>query len=130
MSNNSWFKLALRAIGVYSIIAPASKLLEFCGWLISDMLVGAPAGPVSSVMSEWIGRSVAGLVVFGLQLGVSVYLIAGAPGFVRWCLRESAGRCPGCDYDISGLKSSVCPECNMVLPGGAEPAPESKGTTA
>lgn len=67
-------------------------------------------------------------------LGVGLYMFFSGKWFIRRITRglvpQAEGVCPGCQYDLSGLRVSRCPECGLKLPpevaAAARPGPGSR----
>ena len=55
-----------------------------------------------------------------LLLCVGLYMFLSGRWFIRRITRglgpEAEGVCPGCGYDLTGLRVSRCPECGQRLP--------------
>jgi hypothetical protein len=108
MSDYSWFRLLLRAIGVLLLGLSVPMLLWTAG---AAALTAASAGGRMSYEPL-----LAPVVAYGGQAAIGLYLLLGGQLLVDYCLQGVRGRCGGCGYDLSGLDAQVCPECGAPIP--------------
>lgn len=115
MASNAWFPLTIRAIGLFFLISPATRLVDTIAWFItlqfdeqSRALYGRSFYDLSS--------SIPMLIAYCVHLAIAIYLLLGAPAIVRWCLREAARRCPCCDQLLPETPAPSCPACGCSIP--------------
>jgi len=115
MNDPRWFKLLVRGIGILLIgisVPYIGSQLSYLAYMFYPSAGDRQAWPLEVIS----------LVFILAQLLFGIYLLAGAPRLVRYCIRQVGYRCPGCDYDTRGLKGK-CPECGLDLPSGHENPP-------
>ena len=108
MSDYSWFRLLLKAIGVLLLGMSIPILLWTAG---AAAVTAASAGGRMS-----FEPLLPPLAAYGGQALIGLYLLLGGRQLVDYCLRGVRGRCAGCGYDLSGLNAEVCPECGSPTP--------------
>jgi hypothetical protein len=133
MNDPKWFKLLVRAIGLFILtlsIGRATDALRTSVLMITSAISGSSSNSrfaVLGVRDSWTGPEAISSYIYiagGIaQVGFGLYLLFGAPKLVRYCVREVSNRCVGCDYDIRGLKGK-CPECGLEIPEVA-PGPQA-----
>ena len=111
MSELAWFRLLLRGIGVLVVLQLTPGLIGYLAYL-PDVLGGG--GWASPRYAAQIFASISG---YGLSLGLGLYLIFGGSKVMRLCTRDLIGRCPVCDYPLTKIVGSVCPECGVPIRG-------------
>lgn len=121
MKGPHWFTLLVRAIGLLVL----GMTIPHVGTAVSTLAIffepmfGAGAGTAKSYYTI-VAVGTAGSTA--ASLAFAVYLLAGAPHIVRYCLRGADGRCPRCDYSLAGSPDH-CPECGWSdQSDGARPA--------
>lgn len=115
MGSNAWFPLAIRAIGVFFLITPATRLVDTVGWFITMQLDEQARAAYGGRYSNF-ASSIPMFIAFGVHLAIAIYLLLGAPAIVRWCLREAARRCPCCDQLLPETPAPSCPACGCSIP--------------
>src|SRR5262245_33853347 len=129
MNDARWFKLLVRAIGLF-VLAQSIERLDGVLRLLISLIGNGPRGygatfAPSNGFERWLSAIAIQDYIYiatGLaQVAFGLYMLFGAPRLARYCVRQVRARCALCDYDIRGLKGA-CPECG--LPIGNEPAPQ------
>jgi len=69
-----------------------------------------------------------GIVAYGAQLALGIYLFLKGDWVIRRVLAEINGRCAVCGFDLSNVKSGSCPECNTPFKK-LEPKPAANEST-
>ncbi|MEL6797588.1 MAG: hypothetical protein AAFO89_12305 [Planctomycetota bacterium] len=125
----------VRGVGLLLLIYSATRVGTYL-WNnfdgISRQLSGGPG-----VRPFGLRRYIATLALPAVLLVFSMVLVARPRFIARWLVPARVrAACPGCGFDVNGLRSEVCPECGLKLgpeffrgPGAAEPkaeAPESE----
>jgi hypothetical protein len=117
MRDYRWFKILLRAMGLLLLGFAMPQLTSAVG---SVLFYFSNEYSRSSGFSYWpvaVSSAVGALA----QLLLALYLISGAPKFIRYCIDQVDRRCIRCDYDLTGLKGT-CPECGLPIPEPTQPA--------
>ena len=106
MSDLAWFRLLLRAIGLYVMIQMSAYLIEYTGYLVRAVQLGTWADPSSTMLiSSTLG--------YLLAVCVGLYLLLGGEWVMRLCVRDLVVRCAVCGYPLSKIVGTVCPECGV-----------------
>ena len=109
MKDPVWFKLLVRGIGILLVAQSVPPIFSAIG----AATILFKEGWTNPGQNYWVSITAHG--AGGLVQGVfGLYLLVGAPRLVRYCIRQVGTRCPGCDYDIRGLKGT-CPECGLAI---------------
>jgi hypothetical protein len=105
MSPRTAFRLALRLIGVFSIVQSIRGVFELSGWMSSLLLQGS-FPDVPSYLGALLGLA--------LQIAIAVHLFFGPEWLVN--LAYPRGRlCTECGYLLKGLPDAGnCPECGQA----------------
>jgi hypothetical protein len=118
MKDYRWFKIMVRAFGLLLVgmsIPYLTSAIEYAFTVFGS-------GAMGSASMFW--PRVAAYAVGALgQLLLGLYMLSGAPKFVRYCVDQADKRCIRCDYDLTGL-AGTCPECGLSIP------PRPPGTAA
>jgi hypothetical protein len=109
MSEQTWFKLLIRAIGVFLIAMALPELFVIVAQIIQWMRYQtATGGPPTW---QWTyGLYAAGSFV---KLAIGLYLFTGGAWIFRRCMRDLEGHCFGCGYALHGVTGDACPECGI-----------------
>src|SRR5262249_55089189 len=120
MTDYSWFKLLVRAIGLLLLGIGAPQLLSSIITICSRFLGGELQWQIMAPMYV-------GLVAEGAaQMGFGLYLLLGPENLIARCLGGVRGRCAACGYDISTITTGICPECGTEFKASAG-APDVSG---
>lgn len=126
MSDYTWFKLLVRAIGVLLIGFGAPYFIATVWWGIASLR--QDGGMLGAQFVIYSGFTI---LSTGLQSLFGLYLLFGGRWIIRYCLSDVRSRCVFCGYDLSGITSGVCPECGTPAapPIPARRRPESPPPT-
>jgi hypothetical protein len=114
LNDPRWFKLLLRAIGVLLMGLSLPSLGSLGPYVVNLFEPDAFGTPQKLPVRGWVAACAYIAGVFGQAL-LGIYLLSGAPRLMRYCVRQVYSRCPGCDYDLSGVQGG-CPECGVGKP--------------
>ena len=115
MKHKTWFRLIIRAIGVWvlatAIPSAASSISRYVT-MFFDSSVGT-TNPYLWQSSYYLPE----LIRVGLQLGLGFYLLFGGDWIINKCIPSNRPYCPDCGYDLShNSQAANCPECGVTLP--------------
>jgi hypothetical protein len=117
MKHKTWFRLALKAMGVFFAIQGAVyTLANLPGFLMAvwnSFVSGISWGGV--VDSFW---QMSGLLYGVPMLAAGLYLFFRGEWIVNKAIPSNRPYCPHCGYDLSRGGGTVCPECGVALPEG------------
>lgn len=113
MKHKTWFRLVLKAIGVFLVADSAPGTLQLVAYVIewlaqSSVNWGATMFPWSTLIVYPVA-SVA-------QAAFGLYLFFGGKFIVNLAIPSNRPYCPECGYDIGRAGGSTCPECGAALP--------------
>ena len=108
MSDYAWFKLIVRAIGIFLLAQAIPRLLDVFRWAIDFWLYD------QTDMFSTRGF-VSQLVLAGVDVGIALYLLVRGKRLIDFCMRDLRDRCPRCGYPAAGVAGSVCPECGTAF---------------
>ena len=123
MKYKTLFRLALKLMGVYFMVGGLAEFVpqaaSVIGYLVDSSGMGRfPPWTAVYVLSH--------LVRFGL----GAYLFFGGVWLIDKAIPGDHAFCPQCGYDLTGTRSSRCPECGTpfawedVRPGRPPETPE------
>lgn len=115
MKHKTWFRLVLKAMGVffaaqgvvYLLSSLPAMALAAWGWFVN----GYYAGDWSMFLWE-----ISGALIGAPMLLVGFYLFYRGEWIVSEAIPSNRPYCPDCGYDLSTIVSTVCPECGAALP--------------
>jgi hypothetical protein len=110
MTEYAWFKLLVRGIGILLLGLSIPSLVTQVWWIITHLVSDSPRS-LLEILSSVLG----GLAYSLVQAAIGTYLLIGAEGLIRHCLRGLSDRCLGCGYPLAGLNAAACPECGLSL---------------
>jgi hypothetical protein len=118
MKHKTWFRLVIKAIGVYMLALYMPPFLWVLGSsLIAQILEASPqsgagwTGPSRLWEMFWYAVSSS-----SLQVLVGLYLLFGGKWIVNLCIPSNRPYCPECGYQLSLSSRGNCPECGTTLP--------------
>jgi hypothetical protein len=104
-----WFKLLIRAIGVFFCAAALPDMFTAIARIVSllQFRATAPGRP----MWEWSYA----LYATGAftKLAIGLYLLNGGAWLIRRCMRDLEGHCLACGYALHSVAGDTCPECGV-----------------
>jgi hypothetical protein len=112
MSDFAWFKLMVRLVGILLIGLGLPMVLWHIGRLLAASVPSSPTHTSSSLQYELYSVG-PGLLAYGSQLLMGLYLLLKGDWVIQKVLAQINGRCAVCGYDLSGIKGSSCPQCNI-----------------
>jgi hypothetical protein len=124
MTDHSWFRLLVRAIGLLLFGIAIPGLLWNIGGVIVVLTSESNAG--FPVLDQTL-RYLPPLLGECVQAAFGLYLLLRAEPIIARCLREVRGRCASCGYDLTATSSGTCPECGTEFKPAA-PVPSSSRT--
>ena len=106
---------AVRGVGLLLFLYAATRVGFFI-WSTSDEVMQALGGGTP----RWnVERLVSSVSLQAVLLVFSVFAIGWPRVLARWLVPARVrAACPGCGFDLDGLRSETCPECGLLL--GAE----------
>lgn len=104
MKHKTWFRLVLKAIGVFTVVSGASTLLTYAGFLWQAISAGGIGSNISVFFFQLAGPFV--------QIALGLYLFFGGEWVVNKAIPSNRPYCPECGYDLSGAVRNRCPECD------------------
>lgn len=123
MKHKTWFRLVLKAIGVYLLANSIPTLVGNGIWVVYELSRDASAGSRGSILfwTEYVARTMLPGV---LEFGIGYYLLFRGQWIVNLCIPSNRPYCHDCGYDISKSRCEVCPECGARLDSISRPAPD------
>ncbi len=111
----------VRGVGLLLLLYAATRVGTFIWTNLDDLSSAMGRGGVQRWNLERLVSSVS------LQAVLLVFAII-AIGWPRWIARwlvpaRVRAACPGCGFNLSGLRSETCPECGLIL--GTEFLPDN-----
>jgi len=128
MSEFAWFKLLVRLVGLLLMGLSVPMLLWYIGQFLAASIPGSPA-KTSGSFDYQLYNTLPAVLSFGSQAAFGAYLFFRGDWVIRRVLAEIHGRCAACGFDLSGMMSASCPECNTPIrreKGSADVTPAEK----
>lgn len=121
MKHKTWFRLVIKAIGVYMIVTAIpiifSQVSHYVMYYATvDSSFGTP-GYVAYEQWPWILQN---FIQWGLQLALGLYLLLGGNWIVNKVIPSNRPYCPECGYDLSRARGANCPECGVAVTGARD----------
>jgi hypothetical protein len=111
VSDFAWFKLLVRLVGLLLIGLAGPMVLWYIGRMLTSTIPNSPTRTSYSFRYE-IMTALPGILAYGAQLALGMYLFLKGDWVIRKVLAEINGRCSVCGFDLTNVKSGSCPECN------------------
>lgn len=117
MKYKTLFRLALKVVGVYLMASFLLSTLGHVSWVVADWLQPpswSDPGRVPRLLIQAGLQSI--IAMFGL------YLFFRGEWIVNLAIPSNRPYCPECGYEVSKVKSHICPECGTAFraPAGVE----------
>lgn len=124
MKHKTWFRLVVKALGLYCMAMGIPELLATAAWVIQTLL-SDDAQTWSA--STYLSTSLVGPMAF---VGVGLWLFLGAGWFANLAIPSNREYCPECGYDISKSSEATCPECGTARVAAQPRASDSASAAA
>lgn len=112
MPDLSWFKLAVRGIGILFLGLGVPSAANAVVAIALNAQTGGFGGQNTLILYAGYAIGPVAQSVFGF------YLLFHGDRLIAFCIRGVLGHCSVCGYDLRGVSASVCPECGCQEPGG------------
>lgn len=124
MKHKTWFRLVLKAIGIYLLAQSIPNLVSMGYSLVTELshIASVGSGPMTGNWAQYMVRA---MLPVALQFGIGCYLLFRGQWIVNLCIPSNRPYCPDCGYDISKSHGAVCPECGARLDSISRSAPDS-----
>lgn len=104
MKHKTFFRIALKLMGVFFLVGGLHTLITHLGQLVGAMTLRAlPSG-----QAWYFAMAVLGPLV---QLGLGIYLFFGGKWIVDLAIPSNRPYCHECGYDLTGAAGNICNEC-------------------
>lgn len=106
------FRLVIRAIGILILAMGVPQLIQMAYWAVQFALATPEArGGQTLSPTNMIYYFVSPLA----SVMIGYYLLFGASGLIRHCIRESRETCAMCGHDNTGKAMERCPKCGEAI---------------
>ncbi len=130
MKHKTWFRLVLKAIGIFllatGVVELADSFSRSVGMAFFSGSFGYGGSRFPFDLQQVLATALYSGVVGGLaRLAIGAYLLFGGAKLVNLCIPSNRPYCPHCGYDLRGVGGDdVCPECGVRLPANLLAAPQ------
>jgi hypothetical protein len=104
MKHKTFFRIAMKLLGVYFVVGGIQSLLMHLSQLIAMLTIRSMAGGQNWYYVLMIISPLA-------QLGLGLYLFFGGKWIVDKAIPSNRPYCHECGYDLTGAVGHVCNEC-------------------
>lgn len=122
MKYKTLFRLAMKFMGLVFFFWALPTLTLNISMLIQERFEPLPGGTSAYFMVRyWVGTG-----VNTLQMLLGLYLFFRGEWIVNLAIPSNRPYCPECGYEVSKVKSHICPECGTAFraPASVQPTPD------
>ncbi len=121
MKHKTWFRLVVKAIGIFLLATGVVGVVDSLSGSVGRMFLTGSFGLGGSGfpydLLEVLGYALLTGLIGGIaRLVIGAYLLFGGAKLVNLCIPSNRPYCPHCGYDVRGAGDDVCPECGVRLP--------------
>lgn len=107
MKHKTWFRLVVKALGLYFFTYGMLSVLGTICMLLADWIF--------ATSSYWHQFDTEILLNSVLQILAGAYLFFSAEWIVNLAIPSNRPYCPNCGYDLSKRVGDHCPECGVAM---------------
>ncbi len=131
MKHKTWFRLVLKAIGIFLLATGVVELVDSVSSAVGMALVsgGSRFGGFRSAseLLQILGYAMYSGLPGGIaRVVIGAYLLFGGAKLVNLCIPSNRPYCPHCGYDLRAVTDELCPECGVRLPAEVFAAPQGE----
>lgn len=108
MKHKTWFRLVIKAIGVYMIVTTIPTIFSQVSWYV---IYYATLDAQAPDQWPWMLHN---FLHWGFQLALGLYLLFGGKWIVNKVIPSNRPYCPECGYELSKASGGNCPECGAA----------------
>lgn len=121
MKHKTWFRLVLKAIGIFLIATGGASLIDSIFRALGQTLVfgrfsSGGFGPSASFEDVVVYMLYGGVIGGIARIAIGAYLFLGGVKLINFCIPSNQPYCPDCGYDVREVSIEKCPECGVRLP--------------
>ncbi len=118
MKHKTWFRLVLKAIGIFLLATGAVELADAVSRALGQSyILGIMRGGTIYDFQQILSLALYSGLIGGIgRLVIGAYLLFGGAKLVNLCIPSNRPYCPHCGYDVRGVGDDICPECGVRLP--------------
>jgi hypothetical protein len=130
MKHKTWFRLALKIVGIYLLARGVPALLNGGATAIAGSMGftywGAGSGGGFDFATMIAMAVQMGLVGSFLESAVGAYLVLGGGLLTNLMIPSNRPYCPDCGHELRSVSGVHCPECGARLPTDLLPPPSEE----